>query len=147
MVRGLVAGTFPMTLEAKEIFRDKKVVTLALAPRRGGLPIRDAVVYNFTPYGFPDQKVDILHSEQVKKDLHITIPLSAIQDRILQIIGINQLGGMINPYHWTTLNPEISVVDVHPNLKVSNTERGLFFQVDLDHYVPCLLYTSPSPRD
>ena len=136
LVRGMVAGTFPMTLEAKEIFRDKKVVTLALAPRRGGLPIRDAVVYNFTPYGFPDQKVDILHAEQVKKDLHITIPLSAIQDRILQIIGINQLGGMVNPYHWTTLNPEISVVDVHPNLKVSNTERGLFFQVDLDHYVP-----------
>jgi hypothetical protein len=136
MVRGMVAGTFPMTLEAKEIFRDKKVVTLALAPRRGGLPIRDAVVYNFTPYGFPDQKVDILHAEQVKKDLHITIPLSAIQDRILQIIGINQLGGMVNPYHWTTLNLEISVVDVHPNLKVSNTERGLFFQVDLDHYVP-----------
>ena len=136
VVRGMVAGTFPMTLEAKEIFRDKKVVTLALAPRRGGLPIRDAVVYNFTPYGFPDQKVDILHAEQVKKDLHITIPLSAIQDRILQIIGINQLGGMVNPYHWTTFNPEISVVDVHPNLKVSNTERGLFFQVDLDHYVP-----------
>ena len=136
VVRGMVAGTFPMTLEAKEIFRDKKVVTLALAPRRGGLPIRDAVVYNFTPYGFPDQKVDILHAEQVKKDLHITIPLAAIQDRILQIIGINQLGGMVNPYHWTTLNPEISVVDVHPNLKISNTERGLFFQVDLDHYVP-----------
>ena len=136
VVRGMVAGTFPMTLEAKEIFRDKKVVTLALAPRRGGLPIRDAVVYNFTPYGFPDQKVDILHAEQVKKDLHITIPLAAIQDRILQIIGINQLGGMVNPYHWTTFNPEISVVDVHPNLKVSNTERGLFFQVDLDHYVP-----------
>ena len=136
VVRGMVAGTFPMTLEAKEIFRDKKVVTLALAPRRGGLPIRDAVVYNFTPYGFPDQKVDILHAEQVKKDLHITIPLSAIHDRILQIIGINQLGGMVNPYHWTTLNLEISVVDVHPNLKISNTERGLFFQVDLDHYVP-----------
>jgi len=136
LVRGIVAGTFPMTLEAKEIFRDKKVVTLALTPRRGGLPIRDAVVYNFTPYGFPDKKVDILHSEQVKKDLHITIPLSAIQDRILQIIGINQLGGMVNPYHWTTLNSEISVVDVHPSLKVSNTERGLFFQVDLDHYVP-----------
>ena len=136
VVRGMVSGTFPMTLEAKEIFREKKVVTLALVPRRGGLPIRDAVVYNFTPYGFPDQKVDILHAEQVKKDLHITIPLSTIQDRILQIIGINQLGGMVNPYHWTTLNPEISVVDVHPNLKVSNTERGLFFQVDLDHYVP-----------
>ena len=136
LVRGMVAGTFPMTLEAKEIFRDKKVVTLALSPRRGGLPIRDAVVYNFTPYGFADQKVDILHTEQVKKDLHITIPLSAIQDRILQIIGINQLGGMVNPYHWTTLNLEISVVDVHPDLKVSNTERGLFFQVDLDHYVP-----------
>ena len=125
-----------MTLEAKEIFRDTKVIILALTPRRGGLPIRDAVIYSFTPYGFADQKIDILHSEQVKKDLHITLPLSTTKDRILQILGINQIGGMVEPFHWTTLDPSISVIDVRPSLKLSNTERGLFFQVDIDHYVP-----------
>tara|TARA_B110000438_G_scaffold107439_1_gene105614 strand:- start:9136 stop:11391 length:2256 start_codon:yes stop_codon:yes gene_type:complete len=136
LVRGVVAGTFPMTLEAKEIFRDTKVIILTLTPRRGGLPIRDAVIYSFTPYGFADQKIDILHSEQVKKDLHITLPLSTTKDRILQILGINQIGGMVEPFHWTTLDPSISVIDVRPSLKLSNTERGLFFQVDIDHYVP-----------
>ena len=136
IVKGIVAGSFPMVLEAEEILRDNKVAVLALKPRRGGLPIRDAVVYSFTPYGFPDQKIEFIHSEKIKNDLHITLPVKDIKNRILQIIGINQLGGMVNPYHWSAYKPQISVVDVHPNLKISNTERGLFFQVDLDHYVP-----------
>ena len=76
--------------------------------------IRDR--YNFTTYGFAYQKVEILHYEKVKKDLHITIAISSIRDRILQIIGINQLGGMVNPYHWTDIDPKVSVVDVHPDL-------------------------------
>ena len=138
IVKGIVAGTFPMTLEAKEIYRDKKVVTLALIPRRGGLPIRDAVVYSFTPYGFADQKIELLNAEQVKKDLHITLATSALKKRVLQIIGINQLGGMVNPYHWTDMPLQLSVIDVRPDLKISNTERGLFFQISLDNYVPAL---------
>ena len=136
VVRGMIVGTFPMTIDVKEIFRDRKVITLALSPKRGGLPIRDAVVYNFTPYGFPDEKVEIIHAEQVKKDLHITLPLKYIRDRILQIIGINQLGGMVSPYHWSSMTPKLSVIDIRPNLKIANTERGLFFQVEMDQYVP-----------
>ena len=136
VVRGMIAGTFPMTLEAKEILRDDKVITLVLSPKRGGLPIRGAVVYNFTPFGFPDEKVEIIHAEQVKKDLHITLPLKSIHNRILQIIGINQLGGMVSPYHWSTMTPKMSVIDIRPDLKISNTERGLFFQVEMDQYVP-----------
>jgi len=135
-VQGIVAGTFPMTLEAKEIYRDQKVVTLSLIPKRGGLPIRDAVVYSFTPYGFPDKKIEFLNAEQVKKDFHITLATSDLKNRILHIIGINQLGGMINPFHWTYTQPQLSVIDVIPDLKISNTERGLFFQVNINNYVP-----------
>ena len=138
IVKGIVAGTFPMTLEAKEIYRDQKVITLALIPKRGGLPIRDAIVYSFTPYGFTDQKIELLNTEQVKKDLHITIATSNIKKRVLQIIGINQLGGMVNPFHWTDMTPSLSVIDVRPDLKISNTERGMFFQVSLDNYVPAI---------
>jgi len=135
-VKGIVAGTFPMTLEAQEIYRDSDSLKLTLTPRRGGLPIRDAVIYSFTPYGFADQKVNIHKPKQVKKDLHITISTKSINNRILQIIGINQLGGMVNPFHWTDIKTELSVLDVNPSLEISNTERGLFFQIVLDHYVP-----------
>ncbi len=134
-VNGIVAGTFPMTLEAKEIFRDQNTITLALSPRRGGLPLRDAVVYSFTPYGFADKKIEF-SAEQVKKDLHITMNISDLKNRILQIIGINQIGGMVNPFHWTDIKQKLSVVDIRPNLKISNTERGIFFQVSIDNYVP-----------
>ena len=135
IVKGVVAGTFPMTLEAEEIFRDKTMITLALIPRRGGLPIRDAIVYSFTPYGFADQKIDFIKSEKIKKDLHITLPASSIDNRILQIIGINQIGGMVNPYHWSNIKTKITALDVNPDLKISSTEQGLFFQITLDHYV------------
>ena len=135
-VVGIVAGTFPMTLEAKEIFRDPKTISLSLVPRRGGLPIRDAVVYSFTPYGFPDKKIEFLKTDQVKKDFHITLPTSDLKNRVLQIIGINQLGGMVNPFHWSYNESKLSVLDVIPDLKISNTERGLFFQVDINNYVP-----------
>ena len=43
---------------------------------------------------------------------------------------------MVDPFHWTDIKPEISVVDIRPDLKISNTQRGLFFQVELDHFVP-----------
>ncbi len=135
IVKGVIAGTFPMTLEAKEIFRDKSIVTLALIPRRGGLPIRDAVLYSFTPYGFANQKIDIIAAERVKKDLHITMPLQSIKNSVLQIIGINEIGGMINPYHWSNIKTKVTILDVNPDLKISSTERGLFFQITLDHYV------------
>ena len=72
-------------------------------------------------------EIDVLHSEKVKNDLHITLSSKDIKNRILQIIGINQLGGMVNPYHWASYSPKISVVDIQPNLDISNTERGLFF--------------------
>lgn len=136
VIRGMVIGTFPMSLQAKEILRDDKVITLALSPIRGGLPIRDAVVYSFTSYGFPDEKVKIIHAEQVKKDLHITLPIKPLHNRILQIIGINQLGGMVSPYHWTANKPRLNVIDIRPELKIANTERGLFFQVEMDQYAP-----------
>ena len=87
VVKGILAGTFPMTLEAKEIYRDRKVVTLALIPRRGGLPIKNAIVYSFTPYGFADQKVELINTERVKKDLHITLATSSLEKRVLQIIA------------------------------------------------------------
>ena len=45
---------------------------------------------------------------------------------------------MVNPFHWTDMKPDLSVVDVRPDLKISNTERGMFFQVSLDNYVPAV---------
>ena len=136
IVKGMIVGSFPMNLKASEILRDDKVITLALSSIVGGLPIRDAVIYSFTPFGFPDEKVDIIHSEQVKKDFHITIPLKSTQNRILQIIGINQLGGMVSPYHWTAAPSRLNVIDIRPKLKISNTRGGVFFQVEMDQYAP-----------
>lgn len=133
-VKGKVIGTFPMQLEAQEIYQDNKLTTLSLSPARGGLPIKEAVLYSFTPFGFVDQKINIISKTQVKNNLHVTFPSKLTSNRIIQILGINQLGGMIQPSHWTKLEPSIKVIDIYPDLKISNTEHGLLFQVDIDQY-------------
>ena len=63
------------------------------------------------------------------------MPLPSIKNSVLQIIGINEIGGMINPYHWSNIKTKVTILDVNPDLKISSTERGLFFQITLDHYV------------
>mgnify|MGYP001276140499 CR=1 FL=1 len=135
-IQGVIAGTFPMAVDVQEILRNDMVITLNISPKRGGLPIRDAVIYGFTPYGLPDKKIEFLQSEQVKKDLHITIPLREIKNQNLQILAINQIGGMAEPFHWSILESKYSVIDIMPDLEVQGAERGVFFQVEIDQYVP-----------
>ena len=135
IIKGKAIGTFPMTLNVQEIYKDNKVITLALSPLRGGLPIKKAILYNFTQFGFVDQQIEIINSTQVKNNLHITFPAKYINNRIIQILGVNQLGGMVQPFHWTTIKPNISVIDIHPSLKISNSENGILFQIDIDQYI------------
>ncbi len=136
-IRGMVTSAFPMSIGAEEILRNDMVITLALSPKRGGMPIRDVIIYSFTPYGHTDKnKLKYLHAERVKKDLHVTLDIKDTKNSILQIIAINELGGLSDPYHWTSLKPEYSVIDILPALDISTTERGMFFQIELDKYAP-----------
>lgn len=135
VIRGVIAGTFPMSVSVEEILRNDMVFTLSISPKQGGLPIRDAVIYGFTPYGYPNKKIDYVHSERVRKNLHITLSVDDAENQILQILAINQLGGMAEPYHWAPFEPQYSVIDILPDLDVSETNRGIFFQLQLDKYV------------
>mgnify|MGYP001365852520 CR=1 FL=1 len=120
-----------MSVSVEEILRNDMVFTLSISPKQGGLPIRDAVIYGFTPYGYPNKKIDYVHSERVRKNLHITLSVDDAENQILQILAINQLGGMAEPYHWAPFEPQYSVIDILPDLDVSETNRGIFFQLQL----------------
>ena len=137
IIKGMVTSAFPMSIGVEEILRNDMVVTLALSPKRGGMPIRDAIIYSFTPYGHTNRdKIEYVHAERVKKNLHITLDVNDTEGSILQIIAVNQLGGISEPFHWTVLKPEYSVIDVLPTVDISSTERGIFFQVELNKYAP-----------
>ena len=71
IANGVMLGTFPMSINAKEIARDDNQISIEISPTRGGLAIRDATVYAFTPFGFPDEKVKILNSEKKEKSYTI----------------------------------------------------------------------------
>ena len=136
VARGILVGAFPTSLSVKEIQRDDKVITLEISPRRGGLPIRDAIIYSFTPFGYPDLKIENLHTQRVEKNIHVSLSVKDTEKRIMQILGINQIGIMTTPVHWANYNTSASVIDIHPDLEISHTERGIFFQVKMDQYVP-----------
>ena len=42
------------------------------------------------------------------------------------------------------MTSDLKVLQVIPKLGYGGAETGCF---DIAHYLPCLLYTSPSPRD
>ena len=136
IARGIFLGTFPMSINVNEVSRDEKIITLVMSPIRGGLAIRDAVTYSFTPFGLPDVKISNVHTQKVGKNLHISFPIDEAKDRILQILAINQIGAIATPFHWSNYNSLISVLDVNPKLDITHTEGGIFFQIEMDQYAP-----------
>ena len=136
IARGIFLATFPMSINVKEVSRDEKIITLAMIPIRGGLAIRDAVTYSFTPFGFPDVKMSNIHTQKVGKNLHISFPIEEAKDRILQILAINQIGAIATPYHWSNYNSLKTVIDINPKLDIKHSEGGIFFQIEMDQYAP-----------
>ena len=136
IARGIFLGTFPMSINAKEISRNDKIITLEMSPIRGGLAIRDAITYSFTPFGFPDTKINNIHTQKVGKNLHISFPITESENRILQILAINQIGAIATPFHWSNYNSLKTVLDVNPKLDIMHTEGGIFFQIEMDQYAP-----------
>ena len=136
IARGIFLGTFPMSINVKEVSRNDKIITLEISPIRGGLAIRDAITYSFTPFGFPDTKINNIHTQKVSKNLHISIPIAESEDRILQILAIDQIGAIATPFHWSNYNSLKTVLDVNPKLDIMHTEGGIFFQIEMDQYAP-----------
>ena len=135
IIKGTVVGTFPTSINAEEIFRDENIITLALTPSRGSIPLKDVILYNFTPFGFVDKKVNIIEKSQVKDNLHVTFSSNDSKNRIIQIIGINKFGGMVQPSHWTNMSSTKSILEINPSLKISSSKEGVLFQIDLDKYI------------
>ena len=136
IANGVILGTFPMSINAKEVARDDNQISIEIGPTRGGLAIRDATVYAFTPFGFPDEKVKILNSERKGKNLILSIPSENSKNRIFQIIATNQIGSIAMPFHWSNYNTSKTILDINPKLDIVHTEGGIFFQIDMDQYAP-----------
>ena len=134
VAKGILVGAFPTSLSVEELQRDEKVVTLAISPKRGGLPIRDATIYSFTPFGYPDMKLKNLHTQRVGNSLHVSLPVKDTENRIMQILGINQIGAMALPIHWENNKTPDNVIDLNLNLEISHAERGVFFQIKMNRY-------------
>ena len=71
IAKGIFLATFPMSINVKEVSRDDKIITLEMSPIRGGLAIRDAIAYSFTPFGFPDVKINKIHKFRYFKKIVI----------------------------------------------------------------------------
>ena len=131
---GVLLGTFPMSVDIKEISRNDKYITLEMSPKRGGLAIRQATTYSFTPFGLPDEQVFTISTQKRGKNLELLIPTQTSKNRIFQFIATNQIGAVALPFHWSNYNSLKTVLDVNPKLDIVHTEGGIFFQIEMDQY-------------
>ena len=131
---GVLLGTFPMSVGIKEINRNDNHITLEMSPKRGGLAIREATIYSFTPFGLPDEKVPIISTQKKGKNLELLIPTQASKNRIFQILATSQIGAIALPFHWSNYNSSKTVLEVNPKLDIVHTEGGIFFQIEMDQY-------------
>lgn len=132
---GILIGSFPSEIDIKETSKDENSINLLLKSKRGGLPIKKATIYSFTPFGYPDENVEYKVINENENGFHISIPLRKYKNRIFQILSYNKINAMAAIAHWADYTPKITVLDIEPKIDISVTGNGVFIQIDLTQYV------------
>ncbi len=132
--KGIISSNYPPGIEVDPIFNDEKIITFAISPKIGVIPITEATLYSFTPYGFADQKIDIIHQEIVGKELHITISKESVNGKIIQFLCKNKLGALAKPAHWHGNVIVADMIELIPDLRISHNEFGVLFQVETGRF-------------
>lgn len=134
VAKGMVAMAFPSKVKVEPIFRNEKVITFAISPKSGAFPIKEATLYSFTLYGYADQKLELVHQERVGKELHVTVAIENIKNRIIQFICKNTANSMATPVHWQEGVPLADMISLHPDLKISHTDFGVLLQIETGRF-------------
>lgn len=132
--RSLCTGTLviqpPIEIALQTLGETTTSLVYLLKPVRPKLPLKSVIVYSFTPFGHADARVTILQQEATPEGLRITLPRKEVQNRSLQFLGVNILGGHSKPIHWTgalsiapTTKPEV-------DLDIRQVEDNVYFQVE-----------------
>jgi hypothetical protein len=129
VIHGTVFNMAPFEVIIEKIRESNEETTFLIQPKSITIPIQSVVAYSFTPYGFADEKLTILSSEQVETGLLIAIPKKQTKRKAIQFIAQNKLGTRSLPIHWINKNNVGDYLSVNVDLDISHTDAGVYIQI------------------
>lgn len=129
-IKGTIYYAPPFSLRATVLNQDRKTVTVSLETVGTPFAVTDFVCYSFNNKGYVEEKVEALATRQSEKTLIIDLPASKSRGRILQLIGIDKLGGVSLPFHLPLGVAEADHMQMVIDFDMSHLENSVIIQVD-----------------
>ena len=111
------------------------VVSFLLQPKSIAIPIKSAVVYSFTPYGYADEGLDVLSQERVETGLIVSLKKDKVKRKALQFIAQNDVGTISNPSHWFNSSISGDHLTLEVDLDISHSDAGVYIQIQTEKVI------------
>ncbi len=138
-VHGTVFNMAPFEVILKKLGETDNLLSFLIQPKSITIPVQSVFAYSFTPYGYVDEKIEILSSEPIEAGRIITVPKKQANRKALQFIARNKLGTRSLPVHWVNQKYTADHLSVTVDLDISHTEAGVYIQVQPDQVVDAKL--------
>ncbi len=129
IVHGTLFFMNPFEIAATKLGETNDIATFLLQPKSIAIPIKSAIIYSFTPFGYADEEVDILSKEKVESGLIITVSKKKITRKALQFIAQNDIGTVSLPAHWADKNIAGDHLSLSFDLDISHSDAGVYLQI------------------
>ena len=134
-VRGTLFFMNPFQVEVTKLGETNSVVSFLLQPKSIAIPIKSAVVYSFTPYGYADEGLDVLSQERVETGLIVSLKKDKVKRKALQFIAQNDVGTISNPSHWFNSSISGDHLTLEVDLDISHSDAGVYIQIQTEKVI------------
>ena len=134
-VRGTLFFMNPFEVDVTMLGETSSVISFLLQPKSIAIPIKSAVVYSFTPFGFADEGLDIIAQERVETGLMVSLKKDKVKHKALQFIGQNDIGTISKPSHWFNSNISGDHLTLDVDLDISQSDAGVYIQIQTEKVI------------
>ena len=129
IVNGTLFFMNPYEIDVTNLGEANNIVSFLLSPKSIAIPIKSAIIYSFTPFGFADERIDVISQERVETGLIITLPKNKIKRKALQFITQNDIGTVSMPTHWNDKKIAGDHLSLNVDLDISHIDAGVYIQI------------------
>ncbi|MEE2876745.1 MAG: M23 family metallopeptidase [Candidatus Neomarinimicrobiota bacterium] len=116
-------------IKAEIVSQSESSLTVAVSPDGNPFAITDFACYAFNSKGYPERKIEAISKRKDGRKLIIELPRKPAEQRILQFIGINRLGGVSEPFHLPYGNDITDHLTVALELSLAHLENSVVLEV------------------
>ena len=135
IVRGTLFYMNPFQIDVSKVKESSSAISFLLQPKSIAIPIKSAVVYSFTAFGFADEGLKILSQERIETGLIVTLKKDKVKRRALQFIAQNDIGTISNPAHWLDSKISGDHLTFDVDLDISQSDGGVYIQIQTEKVI------------